>query len=131
MKESVLWTRAVKPVFGDKAHRLEVRWPKGLPDVTVNLGEGLAAWIELKLQGVRINATGRCVASTLTLEQAIWLHGWRTGGGLGGALLFDAREVRYAYVISEFRRLRQDGAQATWFGDLTRLRKRLPRLILE
>lgn len=112
-----MW-KALHKVLGERAQRIEVRMPDGLPDVLVNLGGGRAAWIELKLGRVDYR-TGQDTwvrAPQVSLEQAIWLTRWRKGGGLGGVLVFDPGALTYAYVTGDFRGLRKEGTLATWAG---------------
>lgn len=115
--ESAIWRDLATALGRDRAQRLEVRYPKGLPDVLVNLGAGRAAWLELKL-GRRLPNGGHSVwcAPTLTLEQAIWLGAWRASGGYVGVLI--AAKDELALVTFGFRELRTAGVVPAWTGQL-------------
>lgn len=114
--ESALWTRLVRVLGDGIATRIEVRIPDGLPDVIVNLGDGRAAWVELKIGLQDPVSPLRWRAPRLTLEQAIFLGGWRRAGGLGGVLVAHGDQV--AYVTDNLRGLRKEGAEAAWTGRL-------------
>lgn len=115
--ESDLWKAFVRVAGRERAQRLEVRMPLGLPDVLVNLGGGRAVWVELKF-GRRLLVDGVEVwyAPRLTLEQAIWLGAWRRSGGLAGVWLSD-RE-RLAWASGSFRELRAAGSIVSWSGTM-------------